>query len=67
MRPVVMHNDGLSACRFYARWHFFIPGFAVTNYSTIAVSRFRIDRLLILEVLQDVILKVGQYHAMPCR
>ena len=52
MLPAGTHDDGLSPCRVDTRWHFFIPGFAVANHPTVAVSRFSIDHLLLLEVLQ---------------
>ena len=52
MLPAGMHDDGFSPCRVDARWYFVIPGFAVANHPTVAVSRFSIDHLLLLEVLQ---------------
>lgn len=65
MLPAVMYNDGLSACRSYARWHFSIPSFGSTKPSHISIVQVSIDRLLILETLQRVLPILGSATPYP--
>ena len=60
-----MHNDGFSALRFYARWHFFIPNFGLTKPSHMPCFWVSIDRLLILKMLQHVFPILGNFTPCP--